>query len=50
MPRLKARDKRGIQFPDAAFFLVFVCLLAYFVFLAPYGWASSDEAFYVAEP
>ena len=50
MSKLNPQTKRRIQLPDAAFFLAFVCLLAYFIFLAPYGWAGSDEAFYVAEP
>ena len=50
MSKLKPQNERRIQPPDAAFFLAFVCLLAYFIFLAPYGWAGSDEAFYVAEP
>ena len=42
--------KKNTSAADMVFFILFVCSACYSLFLAPYGWTGSDEAYYILQP
>ena len=42
--------KKNIVAADVLFLALFACSVLYSLFLAPYGWVGSDEAYYIAQP
>ena len=42
--------KKNTSAADMVFFILFVCSVCHSLFLAPYGWTGSDEAYYILQP